>query len=66
MNTFLLVAFVLFFLVGTLAPASIAILLLVVGAFLLGLYGAIKNAVVPTAVGVILLAVAMLISVVGH
>lgn len=47
-------------------PSTIAILLLVIGAFLCGLHGAIRNAIQSTAVGVILLAIALLITVVGH
>lgn len=47
-------------------PSTAAILLLVIGAFLCGLHSAIKNSVTTSAVGVILLSIAILISVVGH
>lgn len=47
-------------------PSTIAILLLVIGAFLCGLHSAIRNSIITSAVGIILLSVAILISVVGH
>lgn len=48
------------------APANLAIILLLVGAFGCGLYSAVKASIVHAAVGVILLSVAILITVVGH